>query len=61
MNALAGLAEAWMDHEAPFQRSTSVPVPGRLSKTPTAVHAPGDEHDTAFSRPCLSVFGLGVG
>src|SRR5690242_16362222 len=50
-----------MDHDAPFQRSTSVPVPGTLTKKPTAVHAPGEEHDTAFSRPCLIVLGLGVG
>ena len=49
-----------MDHEVPSQRSASVPLPGMLSKTPTAVHVRGEEHDTAFSRPC-GIFGLGVG
>lgn len=38
----------WMDYFVPFQRSTSEFAPAPVY--PTAVHAPGDEHDTAVNQ-----------
>ena len=44
----ARLGVRWIDHPTPFQRSANVsPVPAPFTRSPTAVHADLDTHDTA--------------
>jgi hypothetical protein len=48
---VAPLGVRWIDHLIPVQRSaTATSLPARFAKSPTAVQARGDAHDTPF-RP----------
>ena len=47
-----GWTSGWTDQLLPFQRSARIdPGPAGLPTRPTAVHAVGDVHATAFSTP----------
>jgi hypothetical protein len=57
-------AVSWIDQRVPFQRSTSVEmVPVVMlpaSEDPTAVHAPGEVHETLSRTLELAPDGFGV-
>jgi hypothetical protein len=50
-----GWTSGWTDQLRPFQRSARIdPGPAGLPTRPTAVHAVGDVHATAFNTPSFS-------
>ena len=58
-----GLGVGWMRQVWPSQRSAKVPVglPGSARRPPTAVHADGEVHETAFrNHPPPGGFGVGT-